>query len=210
MTNIKLYLTLPLFIIVCSSFVFAGVWTYTNTSTTLYADIYGTDWYDANATNLTIYKNDSIILNSTAMSKINNGRYYYLYNFSTAYQYYVQYEYYNSTGSKIGVSSESVSVFDNIPTKTAEEFDMILATFLLFAAGILLLVIGQYIYNEYLILAGGVWFLINTVSLAFSNQGWQSPLFFALIGLVVIYHAIGIMLDKFENKKKDRELVEYE
>lgn len=190
-------------------------WQYTNASGRYWADItFNGTYYNVQTVNITIY-NDSLntIVSNGTMTKKQTGQYYYNITPNVSGQYHAYAVASNGTDI-IASDAVTITVIDNIPTKTTEAFDMILSTFLLFSIGMLFLVVGYYVKIDELFLAGGIWFIANTIQLI-ANTGLSaltsaSSLFFAILGLLIIYYYIDLKIKYWFSSKQEKKNIEYE
>jgi hypothetical protein len=179
-----------------------------NTSILLRADSINQTAYDGgvSSVNITITNpNKEIVVNNQEMTLNGTGRWYYNYTPLSVGAYYIANTYYNSTGHSVALLTDSFDVY-NTPEVTTNMIQAIFSQFLLFAVGILLIWLGYYIANAIMILSGGVWFIGNSVVLAFENQGFSAPMFFALIGFVTVYYAIEKLILEKQRKKAKRDM----
>lgn len=91
-----------------------------------------------------------------------------------------------------------------------EKKTMIDPIFVLFLVGILIAFLADFAKIHVLWIFAGVWYIGNSVNLAFTDQGFVAPLFFALSGLVMVFVAIQrIYVDyKLEKQKEEQEYYE--
>lgn len=192
-----------------------------NTTMTVYSDIKNNSLFIGlnNASTLTTVTdlNDSIIIsNQTMVLQNTTGIPKWASNFTmnATGDYYRRTDYF-SNGVRTAQSSETFRIVNNINSIAQDTNNLVQAifqTFIIFLVPFLLAVLAQYLEMEYLFVFSGTWFIASSADLAFtgtvSTVTWS---FFALLGVLLIYHGISIMLEKNElNKKKKEENNEFE
>jgi len=141
------------------------------------------------------WQGNSLIANEN-MNQINSETFALNYTHLNVGNFVAVVDFYNSTGL-IGSGSESKEIVIN----TSEEINMfaqILEPFLLFAIGLLIALLGQYLMNSMFFIGSGVWFI--GLAAAVFLGGVQVPIlggaFFALLGIGMVYHAIRTFLEE--------------
>ncbi len=131
----------------------------------------------------------NLLVSNAAMTELSTGQYYYNFVPNLTGVYYYTFEFTNGTDIVFQAASTFTSMND-MPAETVSEFETMMEAFILFAVGLLLAILGEYIGNYLFTLISGVWFLGNTVQLAFNGQGFTSPILFGLAGVALIYHGV--------------------
>jgi len=189
-----------------------------NTTVVLYSDIYNNSvrYQIPNGTvNTTVWFNGTII-NSSNMTFQTAGSFNGSYAANmTFYQIgdYYRAAYYYQNGQRIAESSESfriVTNINNIAQDTEEAFEMVFSTFILFLVGLAIIALAKWMEEPIFYIFGAVYFLGSGSYMAFTDQGWSFPLFFALFGILIIYKGVGEILEQSERKKRRNDFDEIE
>jgi len=77
--------------------------------------------------------------------------------------------------------------------------------YIIFVVGIVLAFLAHFSRSHIFWIFSGVWFLGNSVALSFDQQGFVSPLFFAMCGVVMIFISIERFYNDFRLNRDKRE-----
>ena len=176
-----------------------------NESMTLYADVIsnGSFYPDATDANISIYTPDSsLYISNQQMTLFSIGKFIYNFTPNESGTWYATAIFYNSTGDVITVASQSFAVVD-FALDVVEEFDMLLAPFLIIAIGILFAILGQYLRNALFFIVSGIWFMGSAAAgIIFLNSTIPELLMYFLVGLALIYHAYDFFQKNQERNKR--------
>jgi uncharacterized membrane protein len=203
---------LVLILLACIPIVFAGdADGIVNQTFNIWADIrWGSSFLSISGVNISvIYPNSTAFyIQDQPMTIDSVGRYYYNFTAPYAGDWKMETVYYNST-QQIAGASAIVTIID--PPLSESVFDMIFASFLTVAIGLLLIIIGWYIKNAVVIIMAGTWFLGVSANTAFglynagvTTDGLTSFTFFSLFGILIIFQGISLMLHDRADKENRR------
>lgn len=189
--------------LLCSSSVFSSSdWGYLNENyCCIWADIYEQpNFFNASSANITIYDPFGNVSVSSQMQNIDVGRFSYNYTPDKLGVWYAYVEFFEGSVKK-GTASNSITIIERVLETE------VLTFFVLFAVGILLAYLGQYIKNIALIAFAGIWILLVGFFRSqeiFPEYNWAVIFFCSVLSLLFIWHAVDI----YTNDRKPKEIIE--